>query len=123
MKTCKHCNHEIDETGFMDQTLDSMRKLEACFDCFYWFSQASDPPPHALIDDKWGHYIAAPGIKDPTKTAFLGQRGRHYLVTLKSGEQYETNDLWCQGPIPEYHRHMFTPNCKIEQVCQASVRM
>jgi len=92
---------------------------------------------HALITPEYMHYTvhkdsANPGQGDGfggaefriellLSTAYwdlekLGFRVKILGDALDAGtDRYilETQNLWQQGTIPERHRHLFTPNCRI----------
>lgn len=106
---CKHCGKEIG-MGYNDDTLEAMASREACFKCNFWLE-------HYEKDTKTGvgivvdgtHYVDG-GNSNKSDRGMLGFGGSTYHIRFNDGRELKTNNLWCQGDIPDIFRDKFPDN-------------
>lgn len=113
--TCKHCGAE-DEYQWMEDTNRELQRREACFDCNFWFEKLEYTirgyvhRPGDIVRVEGVHYII---LEDrPAGTPFLGHGGRKFKIRFNDGREVMTNNLWCQGTIPENFRKLMPDNAK-----------
>ena len=81
-----------------------MERDKVCFNCAFWIEKIE------LHDDSTfvihgTRYHDGGAVDKKTTRGFLGQGGRDVKIQrLDTDEIIETNNLWCQGDIPEHFR-------------------
>jgi hypothetical protein len=110
---CKHCG-KTETYQWMKETNDEMARREACFECNFWFDKLEltkrgyHTVPGDLVRVEGVHYVI--GQSRPAGTPFLGHGGRKFKIRFNDGREEMTNNLWCQGTIPEHFRKQLPDN-------------
>ena len=103
MKCCI-CGKEIERSLYSHSVLCS----EKCFDIHFWNEIVKEKDQHLFINGK--------SYKDGgTSTSFLGFDGRRFHIRKFDGTEIVTNNLWCQGEIPEEYRDILQDNAEFLQ--------
>lgn len=75
-----------------------------CFTKKFWNNIVAEKNEHIIVDGTC--YAIAPAPIN----GFYGFDGRKFKIKMfDTGEVIETNNLWCQGEIPEEYRYLL-PN-------------
>ena len=90
MPKCIVCNKEIEKPKFGGPICS-----EECFNVWFWNSQLND---EAIIIDGICYHD---GGRDKTHFGFRGFGGAEFKIQMNDGRIIETNNLWCNGKIPE----------------------
>ena len=106
---CEICGKEIDHSINFRVSLCSSE----CFTDWFWLqecrAQESDPNEYAIIDGESYHF----NRKNPVVKGgydFLGFGGQRFKIRYNNGATYTTNNLWCQGEIPDKYRDRLKDN-------------
>jgi DNA-directed RNA polymerase subunit RPC12/RpoP len=78
-----------------------------CFDCSFWLDKAEYSDYMAI------HQVIINGehfMLGETDSFIRGFGGREFIIQFFDGRIVETNNLWCQGPIPKRFRSMLPKN-------------
>lgn len=81
-----------------------------CFNCAFWIEHIArkDNPQIARIDGV--HYSVGPEPHGKVNPATLGYGGARFKIRWRNGRTEVTNNLWCQGHIPEMFRDELPDN-------------
>ncbi|WDP93379.1 MAG: hypothetical protein HUN04_22710 [Desulfobacter sp.] len=89
-----------------------------CYDCSFWLCKMEYPDfmaeRRAIIDGS--HYI----IRAETD-GLRGFGGRKFIIQFFDGRIIETNNLWCQGEIPDRFRKRLPDNAVFLPLDEPSV--
>jgi hypothetical protein len=95
-----------------------------CFTCAYWHQCKQLDEMHVEQPNKYhnlGIYVfEGKGLvrysfnadQPVVSTRFSGFGGRTFYILMLDGTVWKTNNLWYQGPVPEWLRHMFEANAE-----------
>ena len=83
-----------------------MQRERLCFTCAFWKDKINNPLPNRQIIDG-AHYTFSPWAIQPQ--TFIGHGGQVFHILLNDGAVIRSNNVWCQGEIPERFRSML-PN-------------
>jgi len=76
--------------------IEELRAGQLCFDCWFWLGiVAKRDDLRSVRIDHWSYFI---GDGDGCYKGFGGQK---FTIKFYDGRVVETDDLWCQGRIPE----------------------
>lgn len=89
---CIICEKEIKESKYRHKILCS----DECFHIDFWNDTLDDK---AIIID--GVCYHDEGKKPDNYTGILGHSGRIFEIQMNDGTYIQTNNLWCNGAIPE----------------------
>lgn len=92
---CSLCGKLFEENSAKGYTENVMRDKLYCFICAHWEIIASYYDNPLIIDGV--RYSLGPGSSG-------GMAGRKFEIEFFDGRKVTTNDLWCQGEIPESFR-------------------
>jgi len=106
---CKICNQVIGFHYFKDVN-EQLRKEQLCFHCNFWNEKVAikDEPRVVRIDGV--HYSI--GVENENIRSFRGFGGRYFKIEFFDGRIVETTNLWCQGTISVYFKHLLPDNAK-----------
>lgn len=72
---------------------------DRCFTIKFWDGICEEKEEHVVING------VCYAIADEPLNGFLGYGGRKFKIKmLDTGEVIETNNLWCQGDVPEEYK-------------------
>ena len=72
---------------------------EHCFITKFWDGICEEKEEHVVING------VCYAIADKPVNGFLGYGGRKFKIKMfDTGEVIETNNLWCQGDVPEEYK-------------------
>lgn len=106
---CCHCG-KAEELRWMDHVNQRLRDLQECFSCNHFLSLHRDPVQTSFFRINGVHYSAEPGIKSGGMRGFGGRK--FTIETLDGRRKFTTNDVWCQGTIPEHLRSIMPDNAR-----------
>ena len=58
------------------------------------------------------HYHDGGKVDRSKVGGFLGHSGRSFMIKMNDGKLIETNNLWCQGEIPEIFKNILKDNAE-----------
>lgn len=93
--TCIKCG-EL-ETGSWSHNNELITE-QLCFGCNFWRDQARDKDSPFVARIGHVHYRIGPN----NCRGFAGHGGRRFDIRFNDGREVITNNLWCQGDIPEH---------------------
>lgn len=110
---CKLCGKPSDPQEYENSRIrEIMEEQNVCFNCALWLwhheLDQNDPNRQgrvAIIDGT--HWLIGDG-----KGFVKGCCGTEQRIRFKDGREVVTDDLWCQGDIPEHFRHLFPDNAE-----------
>jgi len=92
------CNKEV-------KTYRKAQGKTTCFSCEYWYDLLSEATPRSIVTWYEGeliHYTL--GRSDSPLKGFGGEI---WKITAEDGEEFEWNNVWYQGPVPETLHELF----------------
>lgn len=107
MHTCKLCG-KLEHAGYIKDTKERLIANAVCFDCDFWDSKLKLLNDPKVVRIKGFHYSIGPA----TGCSMLGFGGRLFRIKFFDGRIVETNNLWCQGEIPERFREALPDNAR-----------
>lgn len=99
---CSICEDLFEKSTAKGEIEDQMRENHLCFSCTIWNLRAKGNNP-LVIDGI--RYSLGPGNSG-------GMAGRKFVIKYFDGTKIQTNDLWCQGEVPEYFREKIPDTAK-----------
>lgn len=100
--TCIVCGKKFDGKIYYGEYSDCC--CSKCFTKKFWNDIVTEKDEHIIVD---GTCYAIP---HDAVNWFHGFGGRRFKIKmLDTGDVIETNNLWCQGKVPEEYRHLL-PN-------------
>ena len=70
-----------------------------CFTTKFWDGICKEKEEHVVING------VCYAVEDDPVNGFLGYSGRKFKIKMfDTGEVIETNNLWCQGDVPEEYK-------------------
>lgn len=107
---CQICNTEID---FKYYNAESLRRLQLCFFCDFWWEKIYwrangdlTNDGHRVVRVNYNHYVVHPD----GSTTFQGFGGRKYVIRFHNGDEVTSHNLWHQGEIPKRFREHLPNN-------------
>lgn len=103
---CLWCG-SVDLASYMDDVIEAMVQLKACFSCYHWLSNAqadSWEEPLAVIAGH-SHFRIR-----PEDYRFKGHGGHRFVIKFFDGRVITTTNLWSQGDIPEHFWELMPDN-------------
>lgn len=86
-----------------------MKSEQLCFSCAYWKNKINNPAPnHQIINGKY--WIFEPWSDKPL--LFAGHGGKTFYIILNDGGVLRSNNIWCQGEIPQRFREALPDTAK-----------
>lgn len=100
-KPCVECGGVI-TLNYFPPTPDELVKQCVCFSCNHWLEieREKDNPRRLFVKGVSYWRKDYRNIHDRDKHV-LGFCGHEFKIKMNSGEEYMTNDLWCNGNIPK----------------------
>lgn len=89
---CIICGKEIEKSMYMNAVLCSQK----CFEVNFWNETLDED---AIIVRGTCYHDG--GRKPSGYGGFLGFGGARYLIQMDNGKLIDTNNLWCNGDVPE----------------------
>lgn len=99
---CSHCEDFFDTPSTRGEVETIQREQHFCFSCALWTARAKGENP-LVIDGV--RYSLGPGNSG-------GMAGRKFVIEYFDGRVVETNDLWCQGEVPDWVRDRIPDTAK-----------
>lgn len=98
---------------YLDNIQRHLLKEKLCFHCDFWLGKIQEykSPKTVVVDGK--HYRM--GEKSCDKKAFNGFGGARFRIEFFDGRIEETDNLWCQGDIPEMFRARLPDNARFRK--------
>lgn len=105
---CKCCGSPFGTT--YHEPIDSkLRELNICFSCNFWYDKMKMKNRIIINGTMYGDG----GNGKTDAIGFKGHGGREFKIEfLEDGRILETNNLWCNGDIPQIFRDKFPDNAK-----------
>lgn len=91
---CRFCKQHESQIG------------DLCHECDYWIRQINIKPENRVV-------VKGVHFRISKSETFKGFGGRVVLIAFKDGRTITTNNLWCQGDIPERFRRYLPDNAEI----------
>lgn len=88
-------------------TNHQLHKARLCFDCMFWIDKIN---ADRAVRVNHEHYML--GEEDATGY-FRGFGGRSFRIYFFDGRVVESNNLWCQGEIPEHFWDRLPDNARL----------
>lgn len=103
MITCSHCGQEArgPETWMDCRVKEIMIEKSCCFNCGFWFEKIEIHDDKTFIIDGTRWHDGGGIYKGK---GFMGMGGREFFIKKKDGKLAYTNNLWCQGNVPEHFK-------------------
>lgn len=98
---CVECGGVI-TLNYFDPTPKILTTKCVCFSCNHWLEveEEKDNPRRVFVKGVAYWRKDYRNIADRDKHV-LGFSGQEFRIKMHSGEEYLTNDLWCNGTIPK----------------------
>lgn len=116
MYNCVECD-KSEKARYMNPTKSQMIERQLCFGCNFWTEKLEIRDDSNTVRVKGVHYIIGPEkLKNEHKlspymrNAVRGHGGAKFMVYFNDGRIVETNNLWCQGDIPDGFRDRLPDN-------------
>ena len=104
---CKYCGAPETDHWNEGDIKNIMTEEELCFNCAFWeiharYLEKNPDDKTVFIIDHCRYHDG--GTVDKSKVGgFLGHGGRNFKIKRYDSEEiYTTNNLWCQGDVPEF---------------------
>jgi hypothetical protein len=114
---CIECSKTI-MFRYNEDMNEQLRTTSLCFNCHFWTEKLNYRGDHAVVRANGVHYMY--DTKKPWNTdtnKFRGYGGAifeiRYFLADENQPPVTTNDLWCQGDIPEHFRSRLPDNATI----------
>lgn len=85
---------------------EKLLRGDKCFSCWYWVNRAKSDG--LLVTPGYRAYNMGDG-RGPAR----GYGGHEWTINYLDGRTIKHRDLWSGEDIPEYARHLFTPNAEV----------
>lgn len=96
---------------YLQPIKDNLLKTNLCFSCNFWQNKVKIKNKSNTVRVDGKHYQI--GSKEPdTPSQFRGFGGRKFNIEFNDGRVESTNNLWCQGSIPERWQEQLPNNAK-----------
>ena len=103
---CEICGKEIEKSRYVGCVICGSK----CFNEYYWRKVVSEKDRYIIIGGKC--YCDAGEREQPYDTWCLGHGGRRFWIRFQDGRTITTNNLWCQGDVPEKYRAELPDNAE-----------
>jgi len=118
---CRRCSKMENTEGFEEQTKAELEESRLCFDCNFWDEKViwaklggklnTNNGVATVVRVKGTHYLAYP-MADPKQHGFLGHGGGLFAFKMLDGTILQSNNVWCQGKIPERYKGLLPDNAE-----------
>lgn len=108
--TCRICSTQ-EEAHYFEPTKSHMVLQSLCFHCLFWSDLIKVADHPNMVRVKAVHYQVC-GDEGGGRAEFRGFGGRHFTIRFDDGRTVQTNNLWCQGGIPERFRQELPDNAR-----------
>lgn len=104
---CKECGDPT-PSNFMEPSKSQILTRQLCFACNFW--------TNVIHEDRDGLGIVLDGVhhrdggRTRRATEANGFGGAEWRLRLANGKLVDTNNLWCQGRVPEHFRDRLPDN-------------
>lgn len=107
---CVKCGLAEYSIRYSQPMRDNLIMIGMCFSCHFWYEMmhtfedgySPDGKRQVIVEGQHYAYDTAEPIKDKSIYGFLGHGGAEFRIKFDDRDWIEiTNDLWCQGTIPE----------------------
>jgi hypothetical protein len=123
---CVKCGTEAYNIRYSQETRDTLIMTGQCFSCNHWYEMTHFFPDgysrdgsrrQVIVEGQHYSYDTLNPIKDKSIGGFLGFGGREWHIKFPDRDSFiVTNDLWCQGTIPEIWLPEFPDNATFAPV-------
>jgi len=110
---CTKCGEEYNLDEWENGNIKSIMEAEGvCFHCAFWIEKIRLHDNRTFIINGTRYHCA--GTCDPKVTGvYKGHGGRKFKIKKNdSDEIYETDNLWCQGDVPEHFKEEIPNNAE-----------
>jgi len=106
------CCGELFTTNYCEPTKSELMAQKICFHCHFWkgYVREKDNPKFARI--KGTHYCVEKSANVGRDVRWNGFGGTKFTVRWMDGRQESTNNLWCQGDIPDRFKNDLPDNAE-----------
>ena len=108
MDKCVECGATI-SYNFSRGITRKMKEQRVCFNCHFWLKLVAEKDEIGIARIDHEHYYVG---KAESWHGFKGLGGRKFIIKWKDGRRIVTNNLWCQGIIPEHFRDRLPDNAE-----------
>ena len=108
---CRECGAE-ENRQFAQLTMNRMIEKQLCFTCDHWTKLLAHKDESIRLDNGF-HYIDGGKSNGPSHAK--GHGGHRWLIEFFDGRVIDTDNLWCQGTIPEHFKSRLPVNAKVIQ--------
>lgn len=103
-KPCLICNSPFC-THFTEPIKSEMIERNLCFSCNFWTDIIAIKDTRIIMN-------GVVYVKGKEDTVFKGFGGRTWKIQMNDGTIIETNNLWCNGDVPERFKEQLPDNAK-----------
>lgn len=107
---CAKCGKMYD-TKYIEPTKSEMLAANHCFYCNFWSAHAKQKNHPQVARVRGTHYWVNKS-KPVGYQGSMGHGGRKFKVRWNDGREMESNDVWCQGDIPDVWREELPDNAE-----------
>lgn len=97
---CRECG-EKERASYNQETRTQMVSKSLCFNCLFWLEYVDKANSERVIRVKQTHYHLPTRLIATGNKNWLGFGGIPWWIKTHDGRLIHTNNLWCQGGIPE----------------------
>ncbi len=101
-----------DRCGGCNRAPDEIAAQGRCHTCSFWASQLVETSDRVVVNGR--HYWVGPRSTGPKHCK--GHGGHEFHITFHDGRKVVTDNLWCQGAIPECFRDRLPDNATFDHL-------
>jgi hypothetical protein len=119
---CRKCGEQEDTGGYGENTGAELQESKLCFTCNFWEEKvlwkilggklSTSRGTGTVVRHAGTHYLAYPMATGKDARGFLGHGGGLFVFEMLDGTIVKSNNVWCQGPIPENYKGLLPDNTK-----------
>lgn len=105
---CRICN-QVFTTSYIPEVKKVLIERNICHSCYHWSEQSQMVGRKRIIVNGTKYAVADEAIG--STSIFKGHGGRKFKIQIiETGEIIITDNLWCQGDIPNHFRDIMPDN-------------
>jgi len=105
MFKCEICGQAFEKRQFIESSKFKDTCGSECFHIKFWQDMVAEKDEHIFIKGE-SYYIGSDTYP------FKGCSGRQFKIKMNDGRIIETDNLWCQGKIPENFKSQLSDNAE-----------
>jgi hypothetical protein len=109
---CKECG-KTENGNWVTAVTEELRKTQLCFTCDFWHNIIKNKGSNSVIV-KGTHYIIGRKPQPKEHKGLLGHGGALFKIRFFNGREVETNNLWCQGTVPDRFKDRLPDNAEFK---------